>query len=80
MQFHHSDEIVVRFMESTLALEHAADAARELLNRMKDRNSPLTDLVATSLNDAISDLRICRRNFRYGHDCVISKCDSDSHK
>ena len=80
MQMNSSDEAVVRFFESTLVIERAADAARELLSRMRDHDSPLKDLVTTALNDAISDLRICRRNFRYGHDCAIVKCDSDSHK
>lgn len=79
MQMNSSDEVVVRFIESTLVLEHAADAARELLNRVRD-SSPLMELVARNLNDAIRDLKVCRRNFRYGHDCAVAKCDSDSHK
>jgi hypothetical protein len=73
-----SDDVVVRFLESTLVLEQAALAAREFSEKQKD--SQLRDLVLKFLDDAVADIRIRRRHFRYGHDCTEAKCDSDSHK
>lgn len=78
MVLHTSDEVVVRFVESTLVLEQAALAAREFTEKTKD--SPLRDLVLKVLDDAVADIRIRRRHFRYGHDCVEARCDGDSHK
>lgn len=75
-----TDEVLVRLVEAAVVLERAADAARELLNRTKDHDSPLKDLVTTALNEAIADLRVRRRNFKYGHDCDAAGCDCDSHK
>ncbi len=76
MEWHSSDEVVVRFVESTLVLEQAALAAREFAERIDGSN--LKNLLLKVLDDAVKDIRITRRNFRYGHDCA--KCGSDSHK
>jgi hypothetical protein len=73
-----TDSVVVALVESVKKIEVAAKSAAQLI-RLNDK-SPLGEMMIKVLEESVDRCETARRHFRFGHDCIAARCDSDSHK